>query len=272
MKSKKLTKAERRRIKRLTEEARKVITLAAGDPSSASAFWPTSPTSAPAGRVPPGLPTDALALHSTIAGKAARDGTHYFEAMAALTGNDSYRRLSDIPPVQPIDQTGIMTGIDPAAARQYAVARAMAVAQGIGWMDALQVLDDARELRELEADDGSASADWLDSTVRPDPPRPWSTEDWERDQRRAAAAGVDVDREAWLAGAERGEDLVGQVAEHQRQDRIATLKQRTAGGLSQARTREDERRAAALADELTSRARQRTQEAAQAARRTPDGV
>jgi hypothetical protein len=149
----------------------------------------------------------------------------------------------------------------------------LAISQGISFMDAAELLDSARELRELEADDGTSHADWLDSTERPTPPRPYGVgadEDWARDQRRAAAAGVEIDHASWQAGAELGVDAVGQMADAQRADRIAALKQRTAGALDAAKQREDQRRVSTLDAELISRARQRTQDAQrEAARPTP---
>jgi hypothetical protein len=272
-------KAERKAVKQLARKARKTIrTLAANTPSTnpAATFWPSSTTSATgAGRVPPGLDDAGLLLHATIAGKAARDGKHYFQAMSDLTGNQSYAQLSDIPPAAIQDTPGLMTGIDPDQAALYMQARALAIASGIGWNDALEILMQQRELRELQADDGSAPVDWLDSTERPSPPRPFGQggqDDWARDQRRAAAAGVEITKDAWQAGAELGVDAVGQLADAQRADRVAALKERSGGALEAARRREDDRRTAAISDELTARAKQRTQQAAAAGRRTPNGV
>jgi hypothetical protein len=122
----------------------------------------------------------------------------------------------------------------------------------------VEILQQQGELRDLEADDGTAPADWLDSSERPTPPRPWSDEDWARDQRRAAAAGVEISQATWKAGAELGVDAVGQLADAQRADRVAALKTRSASALQSAQLREGERRVSAINDELTSRARQRT--------------
>ena len=60
-----------------------------------------------------------------------------------------------------------------------------------------------------------ALAAWLDPGPLPSPPRPWSDEDWERDRRRADAAGIDVVREEWEAYAEQGRDLVGELFEEE---------------------------------------------------------
>jgi hypothetical protein len=229
---------------------------------------PTAVQAAGAGRVPPGLDNDGLLLHATIA-RNAGNGSHYFDAMSQVTGNPSYARLSDIPPAVIEDQPGLLTGIDSEQASLYSGARALAVAAGIGWMDALSIIEEQRELVALEADDGSAPVDWLDSTERPSPPRPYgqgAAEDWERDKRRAAAAGVEIDHAAWQAGAELGVDAVGKLADAQRADRIAALRERSGGALEAARQREDDRRTSAINDELVSRAKHRTQQADRAAR------
>jgi hypothetical protein len=186
-------------------------------------------------------------------------------------GNPYYAQLSDIPPGRG-DEAGLMTAVDPERATTYTAACALVVAAGLSWNDAVGLLEQQRELRELQADDGSAPVDWLDSTVRLSPPRPWSDEDWHRDQRRAAAAGVDVDRAAWAASAERGHDYVGEVAEQRCQDKIDALEQRSAGQLEEAQRWEDDRRGSAINEELTSRARKRTQQAASSSRRPPWGV
>jgi hypothetical protein len=174
-----------------------------------------------------------LVLHATIAAKARREGKHYFQALADLTGNQSYAQLSDIPPAQ-TDEPGLMTGIDPDQAQLYTHARARAIATGISWNDAVEILQQQRELAELEADDGSDDAPWRDSTQLATPPRPWSDEDWARDKRRAAAAGVAIDHAAWQAGAELGVDAVGQRADAQRADRVAAFRERSAGALGEA--------------------------------------
>jgi hypothetical protein len=264
-KAKKARQLDRKMGKKLRRQIR---ALAQPNPGLAGASrpWgdPTAAQASGAGRVPPGLDGDGLNLHATIAAKARREGKHYFQALADLTGNQSYAQLSDIPPAQ-TDEGGLMTAVDPGQAQLYTQARALAIATGISWNDAVEILTQQKELAALQADDGSAPVDWLDSRERPDPPRPWSDEDFARDERRAAAAGVEIDRAAWKAGAELGVDAVGQLADAQRASRVAALKDRSAGALENAQGREDERRRAAIADELTSRARQRTQAAERAA-------
>lgn len=241
-----------------------VVTLAEFAPSNVP-YAGTTNWDAPAEgarRQPLGLDDAGKALHALIADRAASTGKHYFHAMADLTGQPSYREHSDIPPA-----LGQQQGLNPEQAGRYATGRALAVSEGIGWMDAMAYGDHLAELNALQSDDGSASVPWLDS--RPiSPPRPWSDEDWERDQRRATAAGVVVGaigpdgqdtqlKELWKAGAEQGRDVVGEMAQEQRQQAIAEHQAFHAGFLDQARAREDTRRSSAINDELIRRARNR---------------
>jgi hypothetical protein len=176
--------------------------------------------------------------------------------MAQVCGKPQLSTLSDVPTVP---MTG--PGLDPERLALYNQASALARGAGIGWLDAAQICEQAQELSELQANDGTADAPWLDATELTTPPRPWSDEDWQRDRRRAAAAGVGIDRETWQAAAELGHDAVGQLAGDQQAEAISTLKQRNAGALDAARQREDTRRAAAISDELLSRAKARAQAA-----------
>jgi hypothetical protein len=231
----------------------KVITLAqfapAGVQHAGTVDW--DPPADSASRVPPGLDDAGKPLHALIAARATSAGQHYFHAMADVTGVPAYRDLSDIP--APL---GEQQGLDPAQAAKYSNGRALAISAGINWMDAMGYLDYLADLSELQSDDGSASVPWLDS--RPiSPPRPWSDEDWERDQRRATAAGVDIAKPAWQAGAEQGRDVVGEAAEALRADAIATQQARGEGFLDQARAAEDNRRFSAINDELQRRATNR---------------
>jgi hypothetical protein len=199
----------------------------------------------------PGLDDAGRRLHAAIAAHAASTGQHYFSAMAHVTRNPSYADLSDIPPPQRFD------GLEPERLTLYQGARSLAIALGISWMDALQILEDQQELATLQAADGRSDTPWLDTTPLPSPPRPWSDEDWQRDRRRAAAAGVDITHEAWGVGAEQGHDLVGLMAQQTRADQAAAIKHRTAGAIEAAQDREDTRRAHAIHDELRADARRR---------------
>jgi hypothetical protein len=262
-KAKKARRLDRKMSKKLRGQIR---ALAQPGLAGASRPWgdPTAVQAAGVGRVPPGLDRDGHVLHAQIARRATTSGSGYFDAMAKVTGKPSYAQLSDIPPAQS-EEAGLMASVDPEQRALYASARALAVGVGISWNDALEILTQQKELAALQADDGTGGADWLDSRERPTPPRPWSDEDWARDQRRAAAAGVEISKDAWKAGAELGVDAVGQLADAQRADRVAALKNRSAGALEEAQRREDARRVSAINDELTARARKRTLDAERAA-------
>jgi hypothetical protein len=231
-----------------------VITLAAYAPDgivpAGTVNWDQPATGL--SRVPPGLDAAGKALHSMIATRAASAGVPYLEAMSRVTGNPDYSQLSDVPP-EPV----LAAEQDPDRRTLYLAARALAAREGIGWMDAAAHLDHQRSLAALQADDGSNSTPWLDTRQLAAPPRPWSKEDWYRDERRARAAGVPVDEDLWRAAAERGQDIVGALAEQNRAAAIDAHQARNEGFLDQARQREDDKRAKAIGDELFSRAHKR---------------
>ncbi len=221
-----------------------------------------------AGRVPPGLDDAGRALHALIANRAASTGSHYFAAMAAVTGQPGYAALSDIPP------TPVQQGLDPQREAQDGAARALAVSAGFGWLDAWEYFEYLQGLSALQGDDGSADVPWLDSRPLSTPPRPWSDSendpdtgvaaapdsDWERDKRRAASAGLgdmEFSKGLWRAGAENGRDLVGELADAKRAQAIANHQARYDGFLDQARARQDNIRWSAINGELQRRARQR---------------
>jgi hypothetical protein len=172
-------------------------------------------------------------------------------------------RHSDLPST-PVRQDGQI----PEREDQDANARALAVRAGISWTDALAILEQLGELSALKADTGAADVPWLDPRVLAAPPRPRSQEDWNRDQRRATAAGVVVGsigpdgqdtqlKSLWQSGAEQGRDVVGEMAAELRQKAIDDHQAFHAGDLDQARAREDGRRSSAINSELIRRARQR---------------
>jgi hypothetical protein len=228
------------------------------------------------GREPPGLDDSGRALHALIVSRAASTGKHYFHAMADVTGQPSYGALSDLPTISLEQQ-----GLDPEQAALDGAARALAATAGISWLDACAYLMEMRDAAELDPGDGSAGVPWLDSRPLATPPRPWSEEDFQRDKRRATAAGVVFGaingagedsglRPAWQAAAELGRDIVGEEAAKQRAGAARTLQQRTEGMLGQARAREDDRRSSAINDELTRRAHKRVAAPGRpAARRLP---
>jgi hypothetical protein len=122
-------------------------------------------------------------------------------------------------------------------------------------MDAVSQLEAARELSQLREDDGSADAPWLDSRELATPPRPYSEDDWARDSRRARAAGLDVSRAAWQAGADQGIDVVGRLADEHRRLTIAQRQAESDRRLASAKEREDLKRAHAILEEQQVRAK-----------------
>ena len=206
-----------------------VITLAQYAPAGA-AYAGTTDWGAPADgvrRQPPGLDDSGRALHALIANRAVSTGTHYFAAMADITGQPRYLEHSDIPST-PVRQAGQI----PEREGQDANARALAVSAGISWMDALAILEQLGELSALHGRHGRRRRA-LARLQRcwPTPPRPWSEESWSRDQRRATAAGVVVGsigpdgqdtqlKDLWRSGAEQGRDVVGEMAAELRQKAI----------------------------------------------------
>jgi hypothetical protein len=137
---------------------RQIRALAQPSPglTPAATFSATSPTSTRgAGRAPPGLDDDGLLLHAQLAGKAARGGA-YFEALSRLSGNDSWAAERHTPDADAERRTRADDEVDPERAQLYTAARALAVASGISFMDACELLDNARELRELQAGDGTS--------------------------------------------------------------------------------------------------------------------
>jgi hypothetical protein len=229
-----------------------VITLAQYAPAGA-AYAGTTDWGAPADgvrRQPPGL-DDGQHRPALL----RRDGGRHRPAKLS--------RHSDLPST-PVRQDGQI----PEREDQDANARALAVSAGISWTDALAILEQLGELSALKADTGAADVPWLDTRVLATPPRPWSQEDWNRDQRRATAAGVVVGsigpdgqdtqlKSLWQSGAEQGRDVVGEMAAELRQKAIDDHQAFHAGDLDQARAREDGRRSSAINSELIRRARQR---------------
>ena len=183
--------------------------------------------------------------------------------MADMTGQPGYLEHSDLP-----STPGSPSRADPRREDEDANARALAASAGISWMDALCYPRAARRTRRAPANTGAADVPGWTPAPLSTPPRPWSDEDWDRDQRRATAAGILLGalgpggedtqlKSMWQAGAEQGRDVVGEMAADLRQRAIADHQAFHAGDLDQARAREDDRRSSAINSELIRRARQR---------------
>lgn len=199
-------------------------------------------------RVPPGLDAEGQRLHAEIGARSASTGEDYFTAMGDVTGNPAYAQRSDVPP------DANLQGLDAERAGMYHAGRVLARTAGVSWQDALHLLDGQRAVTEAENHDVSSSVPWLDGRILSTPPRPWAPEDWQRDQRRAQAHGVDISHEYWKAAAEEGHDAVGHAIAERRSARTAELRGQHAGQLEEAMRREDERRAEAIDQELRRRA------------------
>jgi hypothetical protein len=152
-------------LKKLSPDS--VLTLAeyapAGVAHAGTVDW--NPPQTGAGRQPLGLDDAGKALHGMIAARAASTGTHYFAAMAHVTGQPSYAELSDMP-TTPVQQQGL----DPERQALDKAARVLSISAGISWLDACNYLLEAGGLAELQRDDGSASVPWLDSRQLASPP------------------------------------------------------------------------------------------------------
>lgn len=150
-----------------------------------------------------------------------------------------------------------LRGVNPAREEEAVTAARLARTEGISELDAHQLLEMRYELAQLEAgespmllsqavgDRTGVPAPWLDSRPLSKPPQPWNEDHWARDQRRAAAAGLDVDKAAWSAHAELGRDVVGELAQQNRESAIAMRRANLDGFLENAQSRERQRAVAA---------------------------
>ena len=127
-------------------------------------------------------------------------------------------------------------------------ARLLVVSEDIGYLDATPIAELEPAIAAAKADRGASEVEWLD-TSRPLRPAPWNREHWERDQRRASAAGVQVHEEEWRQAAEEGQDLVYSRAEESRRDALRQLEDRRSQWLETARRSETDRRVAAIGAE-----------------------
>jgi hypothetical protein len=101
--------------------------------------------------------------------------------------------------------------------------------------------------------------EWLDTSWAL-PVKPYGAEHaehFERDTRRAKAAGIQLPKEYWQQAAEDGRDLAFELASEARASRVAELRAERDALLEQARGVERVRRQQALDDELRNRARER---------------
>jgi hypothetical protein len=126
--------------------------------------------------------------------------------------------------VMALDAPAADAQAEPMTAReaQADTAAKLADETGITFMDGVIAVDLAARLEVAKRETGASEHEWLD-TSRPMPAQPYGPgvdEAFARDQRRAQAAGVSIDRAHWEAWAEDGEDLVHHLASELRADRV----------------------------------------------------
>lgn len=180
-----------------------------------------NPGPAPTGRPGPPrqLDEEGQRLYREIEALADRKAVGFFDAMAELTGVSEYADRAPRPlSAKELEELG--QGVDPESRVTDQAAQVLQRSHAIDYADASEVVELTRGVAEAKADTGAADVPWHDTRVLKTPPVPWSNDDWERDRRRAAAAGIDLTREGWEATAEEGRDAVGEQAEEARRERI----------------------------------------------------
>ncbi len=212
-----------------------------------STFSATAPAVSP----PDGLSKDGLALYKSVEERSLADKIDFLEAFAKVTGNREY------DPPRPVVRAATKVTAEEGVEDEDGIAQGLMRSHGIGYLDAVQVWRHTKELAEAKKDPEPAKAPWLDTRPLSTPPRPWADEDWERDSRRAAAAGVPLERVSWEVAAEEGRDLVGEEGGKAREQHIAQLEGRNKAYLARAQKEEAELRAKAIEAELDRRARER---------------
>jgi hypothetical protein len=205
-------------------------------------------------RVPAGLDEEGRALFDeAVAYMRDNPNSDFLFALGAVTGNDDLKRRSAVGALN----LAQAAGTDSQAFADARTAFAYARSQGINFETASSLLDAIVEIGELEADDGSGEAPWLDVRPLSSPPQPWSTDDWERDRRRAARAGISLSKELWQGYAEQGRDYVGEQFVAQRQAELEQRRQELARAIDSAQQGEDQARRGLIEEELRRRARER---------------
>ena len=209
---------------------------------------------------PPSLDEEGRNLYAKVEARADELKTDFYAAMAKVTGVLEYadlgpRLMSD----RELEEIG--PSVDPEGRSTDQAARVLMRSAAISYADAAEVVELMRQLADAKAQTGAAEVPWRDTRKLAKPPVPWSTDDWERDRRRAARAGMEINLEEWQAMAEEGRDYVGEQAEEARRERVAELEQQLASRLKDSQDRELGKRAEAIERELRRRADERLQKA-----------
>ena len=207
---------------------------------------PTSPTVPP----PPTLDKDGLALYRTVEEHSFADKVDFFVAFGKVTKNPEF--AAPRPVARPLGEEAT-----PESKEEDRLAQELMRSHAIDYLSAVELVRHTKELAEAKKGPEPTDVPWLDTRPLSAPPRPWAAEDWERDKRRARAAGLVVEYEHWQAAAEQGRDLVGEEAEKARADRVAELEAWSEKFVRGAQKTEAELRAQAIEAELDRRAKTR---------------
>jgi len=212
---------------------------------------------APTGRPQPPRQLDkaGATLYREIEARADQDRTEFFAAMGALTGVQEYADLG--PELMSPRELAELGPVDPASQVTDQAARVLVRTHAVDYVDAAEHVELMQQIGVAKAETGASEFAWRDTRVLETPPVPWSEDDWQRDRRRAVAAGIELSREEWEAAAEEGRDAPGEQAELARRERVETLEQHFARSLVGAQEREAEKRADAINRELARQATER---------------
>lgn len=206
---------------------------------------------------PARLDQEGARLYRDVEARADRDQGDFFTALADISGVREYAELGPgLMTARELEDLG-GAAVDPESRTTDQAARVLMRSHAIDYADAAEAVESSQQVGEAKAETGAAEVEWRDTRVREAPPTPWLDNDWERDRRRAEAAGIDITREEWEAMADEGRDYVGEVAERARRERVEELERHFARTLVGAQEREAEKRADAIERELRRRAEER---------------
>lgn len=193
---------------------------------------------------------EAKALHAKVEARVIAEKVDYYIALADVTGYEEFRR-SAAPPL------GSFSAEADATDRQV---HDLAWREGLdgmtGYGEAAHLLELHRTLADVVQDDGKSDVEWLD-TATPRLAKPWDAEEWEIAQRRANAAGVAVDEVYWRAAAEKGQDMVYELAQEAREERLRAAQADVNNVATMYHQASDERRAKTLRDVVDRQAEDR---------------
>lgn len=211
---------------------------------------------------PPQLDKPSRAVWGRAQTRAREKGVTFLAALADLYGQPLYIGNDD-PPKTHAD-AGDDSRIDPSSLELDRRAHDLCLDQEVGYRDAITIADYEQQLQEARAADGSAPTAWQD-TSQSLQPVPFSDEDWERDRRRADAAGLHVDETfklEWEQAANEGRDIVYERAHADRVARVRALEVERDHAVASGRENERSRRVEAIEQTLDEDAKRRLMRAA----------